>query len=82
MTALGIHGISNFPLFVDCSVLPYVRCMNMGRVARLIFLIGDPEKIKCPVAPVSAMSRLLSIFILAVLNMVSCFGDSILSMEE
>ena len=44
--------------------------MNRVRVAGLILLIGAPRRIKRPVTPESAMSWLLSIFILDVLNRV------------
>ena len=71
MTALGSQGRSKFPVCVDCSVLPYGRFMTRGRVAGLIFLSGAPGRIKCPVAPASAMAWLTSIFILGVFNRVS-----------
>ena len=81
LAALGSHGRSKFPVCVYCSVLPYGIFMTGGRVAGLIFLSGDPGRIKCPVAPVYAMAWFTSIFILDALNRVSCFGYSMLSME-
>ena len=60
----------NFPVNVDCSVLPSGRCMTRGQVAGLIFLSGASGRIKCPVDPASAMAWLTSIFILDVLNRV------------
>ena len=80
--ALGSHGRYKFSVCVDCSVFPYIRCMTRGRVAGLIFLSGAPGRIKFPVAPASTMAWLASIFILDVLIRVSCFGDSMLYMEE
>ena len=55
---LGSHGRSKFSVCVDCSVLPSGRFMTRGRVDGLIFLSGDPGRIKCPVAPASAMDWL------------------------
>ena len=80
--SLGIHGRYKFPVCVYCSVLPSVICMTMERVSGLIFLSGYPGRIKCPFSPASAIDWLVSIFILDVLNSVSCFGDSMISMEE
>ena len=54
LDALGIHGRSNFPVFIYCSVLPSGICMTRGRVAGLILLSGAPGRIKCPVATASA----------------------------
>ena len=68
---LGSHGRYKFPVCVDYSVLPYGRCMTMGQVANLILLSRAPGRIKCPVAPASAMAWLTSIFILGVFNRVS-----------
>ena len=82
VAALVIHGRYKLPVFVYCSVLPYGRCMTSIRVAGLIFLSGILRRIKCPVAPAYAMAWLLSTFILDVLNRVSCFGYSMLSMED
>ena len=82
VAALGSHGIYRFPMCVHFSVLPYGRFMTRGRVSCLIFLSDVPGRIKFPVAPESAMDWLLQIFILDMLNRVSCFGDSMLSLEE
>ena len=82
MADLGSHGRSKFTVCVYCSVFQYCRGMTRGRVAGLIFLRGAPGRIKCPVAPAYAMAWLTSILILYMLNRVSCFGDSMLSMEE
>ena len=70
MATLGSHGISKFPMCVDCSVFPSGRCMNRGPVSVLIFLSGYPGRMKCPVGTASVMARLTSIFILDVLNRV------------
>ena len=78
---LGSHGRSKFPLCVYCSVLPYVIYMARSRVSGLIFLSGAPGRIKYSVAHVYSMAWLISIFILGVLNMVSCFGDYVISIE-
>ena len=65
----------------NCSVLPYVIYMARIRVSGLIFLSGAPGRIKYSVAHVYSMAWLISIFILDVLNMVSCFGDYVISIE-
>ena len=82
VAALGGHGRSNFSVCIYCSALPCGRCMTRGRIDGLIFLSGYPGRIKCPFSPASAIDWLVSIFILDVLNSVSCFGDSMISMEE
>ena len=58
MAALGSHGRSKFPVFVDCSVLPSSRCINRGMVSGLIFLRGGLGRIKCAVTPASSMAWL------------------------
>ena len=58
---LGRHGRSRFSVCVDCSVLLSGIFMTRILVAGLIFLSGAPGRIKCPVAPASAMDFLLSI---------------------
>ena len=82
VAALGSHGRYKFPVCVYFSVLPCSRCITRGPVAGLIFLSGYPGRIKLPVAPAYAMAWLLSIFILDVLNRVSCFVYYIHSIEE
>ena len=79
VAALGSHWRSKVPVCVDCSVLPSGRCITKGHVAGLIFLSGAPGKLKYPVDSAFTMAWLNSIFILDVLNRVSCFGDSMLS---
>ena len=78
--ALVIHGRSKFPVCVYFSILPSVRCMTRRQVSGLISLSGVPGRIKFPVSTSSTMTWLLSIFILGVLNRVSCFGYSMPSM--
>ena len=56
--------------------------MTRGCVDGLIFLSGSTGRIKFPVTPTSLMAWFLSIFILDSLNRFSCFGDSMLSIEE
>ena len=82
VASLVSHGRSTFHVFVDCSFVPSGRCMTSGTVAGLIFRSGSPGRIKCSLAPASEIYWLISILILDVLNRFSCFGDSMISMEE
>ena len=78
---LSSHGRYKFTVCLDCSVLPSDRFMTRGLVTGLIFLSGAPGE-KIPVVYASSMAWLTSLFILDVLNRVSCFGYSMLSMVE
>ena len=61
---LGIHGRYKSPVCVYCSVLASRICMTRGWVSGLIFLSGDPGRIKFSVASASEMAWFLSIFYL------------------
>ena len=82
VAAFGVHGTYNFPVGVYFILFPSIRCMTRGQVSGLIFLSGNTGRIICPVAPASTMAWLTSIFILDVLNRISCFGYYMISMDE
>ena len=62
----GMTAISRLHVCVDLSFYPYGRLMKIGLLAGCTFFTGFPGSTKCPVAPVSAMTSSLGIYIIDV----------------